>query len=107
MELCAMNDPKQELEGHSFAPLFDSPDSQWKDAAFTTYLTGNKARSMATQRYRLILNGDLTELYDLENDPRGLVNIANGNHDIVDELTKRLNAGPDLNWQPNLPGKPN
>jgi iduronate 2-sulfatase len=107
MELCSLDDPQQDLEGHSFAPLFDFPDCQWKDAAFTTYLTGNKARSIATQNYRLIHNGDLVELYDLENDPRGLVNIANENQDIVDELTKRLKAGPNLNWQPTIPSKPN
>lgn len=107
MELCALDDPKQDLEGHSFAPLFDFPDCKWKDAAFTTYLTANKAYSITTQRYRLIRNGDLVELYDLQNDPRGLVNIANENPDIVDELTKRLNAGPNLNWQPSIPNKPN
>ena len=106
MELCSLDNPTQKLEGYSFAPLFDTPDCLWKDEAFTTYLTGNKAYSMVTQRYRLIVNGSLAELYDLENDPRGLENIADENQGIVDELSARLDAGPNLNWQPPLPCNP-
>jgi arylsulfatase A-like enzyme len=97
MELCSLDNPPQKLQGRSFAPLFDSPDRLWKDAAFTTYRTGMNARSIATQRYRLIRDGDVVELYDLRNDPRGLVNIAEENQVVVDELTVLLNAGPNPN----------
>lgn len=100
MELCLLDAPLQKLEGHSFAPLFDTPDRLWKEAAFTTYLTGMTAYGITTQRYRLLRNGELVELYDLENDPRGLMNIADKNKNIVDELTALLDAGPNPNWQP-------
>lgn len=100
MELCILDAPPQELEGQSFAPLFDNPDRLWKDAAFTTYLTGMAAHGITTQRYRLIRNGNDVELYDLENDPRGLVNIAEENKAIVDEMSALLKAGPNPDWQP-------
>jgi hypothetical protein len=55
--------------------------------------------------YRLIRDGDVVELYDLQNDPRGLVNIADGNQLIVDKMTALLGAGPNPNWQPPIPSK--
>lgn len=106
MELCGLDDPKQQLEGRSFAPLFNSPNSLWKETAFTTYLSGMDAHGIATQRYRLIRDGEVVELYDLQNDPRGLINIAEKNKAIVDEMTILLNAGPDSNWQPPLLSQP-
>ena len=83
MELCGLDDPKQQLEGRSFAPRFNSPNSLWKETAFTTYLSGMDAHGIVTQRYRLIRDGEAVELYDLQNDPRGLVNIDDKNKAIV------------------------
>jgi len=102
LELCMLDAPPQQLEGHSFAPLFETPDRRWKEAAFTTYLTGMSAHGIATQGYRLILKDQEVELYDLKHDPRGLVNIAEQNEALVEELTTLLISGPNPNWEPDL-----
>lgn len=74
------------LPGRSFAPLLDRPDQKWKTAAFSQYPRGGDIMgySMRTDRYRFTRwqkRADpekivAYELYDLENDPQGLVNIA-------------------------------
>ncbi len=51
---------------------------------------------------RLIRDGDVAKLYDLQDDPRGLVNIADRNKAIVDRMTALLAAGPNPNWHPPI-----
>lgn len=60
------------------------------------------AHGIATQGYRLILKDQEVELYDLKHDPRGLVNIAEQNEALVEELTTLLISGPNPNWEPDL-----
>ena len=90
------------LEGLSFAPLLDSPERQWKKAAFSQYPRGKiMGYSMRTERYRLTrwLNADggevARELYDHQSDPCENVNIADRpeNKTLVAELTKQMKAG--------------
>jgi len=91
------------LEGTSFAPLLDSPERVWKEAAFSQYPRGRQVMgySMRTGRYRLTrwLKPDgsevAVELYDHHNDPQENENIASGprNASVVEELTIQMQAG--------------
>lgn len=100
VDLCGLTDPPQTLEGKSFAPLFDNPERTWKETAFTGYNDGQH-RSIVDERYRLIVTGNNRSLFDLQNDPKGLVDIAADNQAIVNELLAKLDAGPDINWEPD------
>jgi iduronate 2-sulfatase len=65
------------LQGRSFAPLLNSPDLPWKEAAFSQYPRGGKIMgySMRTDRHRFTVwldnnkNTTARELYDHQNDP--------------------------------------
>jgi arylsulfatase A-like enzyme len=91
------------LEGTSFAPLLDSPQQPWKEAAFSQYPRGGAVMgySMRTDRYRLTrwLKSDgsevACELYDHENDPLENVNVAGSpeNGALVRQLTEQMRAG--------------
>ncbi len=88
------------LEGTSFAPLLDSPELAWKEAAFSQYPRGSQVMgySMRTDRYRLTrwLKSDRSEvaveLYDHENDPQEDENIAGSpeNVALITEVNLRL-----------------
>lgn len=74
------------LPGRSFAPLLERPDQKGKPAAFSQYPRGSDIMgySMRTDRYRFTKwqkrdrPDEIVayELYDLQHDPQGLVNIA-------------------------------
>ena len=104
------------VEGDSLLPLINDPDRDWKTAAFSQYPRVLKEHgkvmgtSMRTDRWRftewLSENGNFrqVEIYDLENDPEGNVNLARdpAHRDRIPALTKQLHAGwkaarPDLN----------
>ncbi|MDF1812152.1 MAG: sulfatase [Verrucomicrobiales bacterium] len=94
-------------EGDSLLPLMNEPGRIWKSAAFSQYPRVLKAHgrimgtSMRTDRWRftewLSDNGKFrqVELYDLENDPEGNVNLARDPDysDFIPALTKQLHAG--------------
>lgn len=94
-------------EGDSLLPLMDNPDREWKSAAFSQYPRVLKehgkimGHSMRTDRWRftewLSENGNFrqVEIYDLENDPEGNVNLARhpDHRDRIPALTKQLRAG--------------
>ncbi len=99
------------LEGNSFVPLLDAPDTAWKSAAFSQVIGdgGSMGRTMRTDRYRLTLwfktkTSDKTiamELYDYLKDSNELENIAAHpeNAKLVKQLTAKLQAG----WQKATP----
>jgi choline-sulfatase len=70
------------LDGHSLTKLVAGPDPEWQDAAFAEHTAHGTDRPRAMLRqgnWKLCLSGggDLEpELYDLEQDPRELVNRA-------------------------------
>ncbi|MEO1979596.1 MAG: sulfatase, partial [Fuerstiella sp.] len=114
-ELCAL--PLDDgLEGHSFAPLLEDPDRDWKSAAFSQYRRvipgyGDVGRgmgySMRTDRYRFtewLVPGTgfrAYELYDHRVDPDENINLAvSATHEhVVNELLQQLKAG----WKPAVP----
>lgn len=104
------------LEGTSLAPLLAKPDQPWKTAAFSQFprpwiykgspdLMGYAIR---TDRYRYVewrnfktAEVKAVELYDNQDDPAELNNIADvpANITLVKELKQKLNDG----WQKALP----
>ena len=82
------------LDGKSFAPVFNAPDHELKEAAYGYW--GN-AITMRTKRFRLTRfhdNGkEVIQLYDHQNDPHESVNIANDNPEIIEELMPLLKKG--------------
>jgi arylsulfatase A-like enzyme len=91
------------LEGTSFVPLLDAPDSPWKPAALTQVMHGAvMGRSVRTDRYRFTRWQNTkapnqtvaVELYDYLNDPVEVENIANRpeNAGLVKELTAKWEA---------------
>ena len=78
-ELCGLAAPAG-LEGQSFRPLLDDPAQAWKPAAYTQVQRGrNVGRSVRTERWRYTeWDGGTAgvELYDHENDPGELMNLA-------------------------------
>lgn len=96
------------LEGRSFKPLLDDPQSPWKSSAFSQYPRGTKKAgrmgySMRTERYRFtqwVDAGDHTkvqavELYDHQTDPQENTNIAEKpeNASLVEKLKTQSAAG--------------
>lgn len=100
------------LEGHSFAPLVDDPDRNWKRAAFSQYprsYQGNALMgySMRTDRYRYTewrprQGGEAvaTELYDHNRDPAETTNLA-GAERVKDDQA-RLATWLAEGWQQAL-----
>lgn len=123
VELASLPNPAHDLEGSSFAPLLDEPDSPWKSAAFSQSRRmvgsgstssplinedGYDGRTIRTARYRYTewtpldsRRDTLVELYDLEKDPMEYVNLKSEptHASVVAELSARLVTG----WQGELP----
>lgn len=102
------------LQGTSFVPLLKNPEEKWKSAAFSQYPRGKNIMgySMRTDRYRFTqwINKSSNqvadiELYDLQNDPNGLVNIAHepDQANKVKELSNMMAQG----WQKSSPEQSN
>ncbi len=77
-ELCGIPVPAH-LQGSSFTPLLENPQSAWKDAAFSRY---QNSESIKTDRYRYTEYYDdsgaciSAMLYDHKKDPHENVNVA-------------------------------
>lgn len=95
-ELAGLPQPEH-VQGKSLVPLMENPDLPWKNAVFSQYPRGQlMGYSMRTERYRYTRwqkkdNPDqilAVELYDLEKDPKALLNIAGspGKEHIVKQL---------------------
>ncbi|MCX5659742.1 MAG: sulfatase [Planctomycetota bacterium] len=102
----------QHLEGTSFAPLLETPDRAWKQAAFSQYPRGGGVMgySMRTDRYRYTQWQEqkshkvvARELYDHQLDPEENRNVADdpANAKLVAQLGAQLNEG----WRKALPGR--
>lgn len=112
--ICGLTPPSN-LEGTSLRPLLDSPELQWKKAAFTMQGRGKErteaakdiqflGKSLRTERWRYTEwdNGKQgIELYDEQTDPQESVNLAgNPKHaGIETELKDLLHRG----WRAALP----
>jgi len=82
-ELCDLK-PTQALDGESLVPLFENPELEWEDAAFSSYPKGGRmGTSMRTDQYRFTewknsSDGSVEyELYDHQTDPEENRNVAN------------------------------
>lgn len=125
IELASLPDPAHALEGSSFVPLLDNPNSPWKSAAFSESRRivgygstdsplmnqeGYDGLTIRTARYRYTewtpLDGErdiLVELYDLEQDPMEYENLADepAHASLVAELSARLARGWEGELSPN------
>ena len=89
--------PKADNEGYSLMPLLKNPKADWKHPAIMTMGDGNHA--VRTERWRYIRYCDWTEeLYDHDNDPWELKNLANDPKyaSVIADLKKMLPATPKV-----------
>jgi iduronate 2-sulfatase len=119
VELCGLPQPKDgaQLEGSSFAPLFENPGRPWKQAAFSEYPKGGpnadgkqasyQGRTMRTDRYRYVEWTDKTgqvvarEVYDHQTDPQENENIfARSDKALLDQLALQMRGY----WKAAAPG---
>jgi len=94
------------LQGRSFAPLLDSPNLPWKEAAYSQFPRegGVMGYSMRTDRYRFTAWLDKNkhtiarELYDHQKDPEENKNIAGmpKNSLLVEKLSQQLSKAINL-----------
>lgn len=84
-------------DGKSLLTLFREKDAGWRDAVYAeTYGHAYpcQGKMIACQRYKYIWNqGDMEELYDLEEDPYELCNLAGEDsfRQVVQEMRERMN----------------
>lgn len=112
-EVCGLPKPEG-VEGHSFAALLNDPSRSGKAAAFSQYPRGGGVAkgplmgyAVRSDRYRYVEwrkkdgSVDAVELYDLQNDPGELTNVANTreNQEIVTKHAAMLKSG----WRGNAP----
>ena len=103
----AINVPVPEhCEGKSLIPLIGDPSMKWSEMAFSQLQRGNvMGRSIRTDRYRFTIweeeNGKIVgrELYDMEKDPEGNVNLAV--RDNMQALVSKLTLQHRNNWPNN------
>jgi arylsulfatase A-like enzyme len=98
------------MEGTSFVPLLEAPDTPWKSAAFTQVVHGAATgRSLRTDRYRFTrwhptnapTETIALELYDYLESPVEVENIATRPENA--ELVKDLGASLEAGWRAALP----
>lgn len=88
--ICALtNTPTlNNIDAQSFKPILQNESQSHRTETVSTI---RAFQCIRTSRYKLIVNiNDITELYDLMQDPHELNNIASKHPDLVKELTRRL-----------------
>ena len=112
--------PKGQVEGRSLVPLLNNPEIKWKDRYLFTqgarWKTGAeptdhmwKRFAVRNERYRLVEN----MLYDMKKDPSQLLDIAEKNPKVVQEMrsayekfwkeTRPLMVNEDVPMSPTQP----
>jgi uncharacterized sulfatase len=97
-DFCSLKLPHT-TAGSSLRPTLTNPSTSIKDAAFTLVTRGPKlyGQSVRTARWRFTLWSDgQSELYDHDQDPEELHNIADRQGPVVQDLTARLKSLPKL-----------
>jgi uncharacterized sulfatase len=85
VEMCQLEGAPTNLHGRSLVPLLENPDAPWDHPAITQVTRRNASGttmgySLRTERYRYTMwsdGADGEELYDYQDDPRELKNLAN------------------------------
>ena len=97
IDLCGL--PEKELDGQSIQPLLENPKTEWTPT-ITTLKQGN--HSVMSEKWHYInYNGEMEELYNLENDPMEWNNLANKNTSEIESIKKRMKSYlPDHNAIP-------
>lgn len=94
-EMCELQGVPANLQGRSLVPLLQNPDAPWDHPSVTQVTRRNESGprmgySVRTERYRYTMwtgGADGEELYDYQEDPRELKNLAN------DSSVSALKAG--------------
>jgi len=97
-DLCGLKMPHA-AAGSSLRPILNDPVAPIKDAAFTLVTRGPKlhGQSVRTARWRFTQWSDgQTELYDHDQDPEELHNVAAQHAPMLQDLTTRLRSLPKL-----------
>lgn len=82
--------PQERIDARSFAPLLLGRTKTHRDCAFSE-LRGRTA--LRTDRYKYISNvNDIPELYDLQEDPDELTNIAGAHPDVLAAMRGKMSA---------------
>lgn len=75
MEYCALEPPRQSLDGISLVPIFRNPKEEWARPGLTTF--GENYSSVRDEQHRYIRYPDGSEeLYDHQTDPYEHTNLA-------------------------------
>lgn len=91
-DFCGLRLPHN-VAGRNLRPVFEDPTTKVKDAAFTLVTRGQQlyGQSVRTASWRFTKwSDDQTELYNHDQDPEELHNIAGKHPEIVKELTMQL-----------------
>lgn len=103
----------EQMQGYSVRPLFEGVSTEWRDAFFYEYYTDlvheiPTMKALRGERFKLIHYpeiDDIDELYDLENDPNEMRNLAkNPEYAAVHrEMTERLaKESQRLGWDADI-----
>jgi uncharacterized sulfatase len=101
-EICQLEHTPSNLQGRSLAPLLANPSAAWVTPAISQMHRAQQGRSvmgysMRTERYRYTeweFGGEGAELYDYEQDPREVHNVADdaASKGIREQLRTQLYA---------------
>jgi len=96
LEMAGLPVPEQGVQGKSLLQLAQGLDNNWKNRCFAS----QKGAMLRTSDYKLIVDGDTRELYDMRNDPKELHDLAKdpSKAELVADYANRIEA-----WQQDRP----